>query len=230
MKNKILWLVSALSVVIAAVSLKYLPDSVPMHFDINGVADRYGSKAEMFVFPVMIVLLTIIYNVVSKKCRKNVDKNSDEKTAVVNRNNKKILDTSMIVIAFMFLFLQLAILYTVFKAAANNSADTMPDESYSFITAIMGVAFILLGNMMPKAKKNSAFGIRTHWSMANDKTWSMSNRFGSLILLISGVIMTVCALIFNGFVLAYIYLICLLASIVLSVAYSYSVYKKYGKE
>lgn len=178
----------------------------------------------------MMILMIIVYGVISKKQNKTEDKDSDDKKAVERRNNKKILDTSMIILAFVFLFLQIALLYTVFRATANNSADTMPDESYSFITAIMGVAFILLGNMMPKAKKNSAFGIRTHWSMANDKTWSMSNRFGGFVLLISGVIMTVCALIFNGFVLAYIYLICLLASIVLSVAYSYSVYKKYGKE
>lgn len=89
MKNKVLWLVSALSAVISVVSLKYLPDSVPMHFDLNGAADRYGSKAEMFIFPVMIVLLTIIYSVVSKKQIKNTDKNSDEKTTVIARFDSK---------------------------------------------------------------------------------------------------------------------------------------------
>lgn len=230
MKNKVLWLVSALSAVISVVSLKYLPDSVPMHFDLNGAADRYGSKAEMFIFPVMIVLLTIIYSVVSKKQIKNTDKNSDEKTTVINRNNVKIIGTSMVVVAFVFLFLQLAMLYTAFKATANNSADTMPAESYSFILAIIGVAFILLGNIMPKAKKNSSIGIRTPWSMANEKTWSMSNRFGGFVLLISGVIMTVCALIFDGLVIMYIYGAVILIAVILSLIYSYSVYKKYGKK
>lgn len=230
MKNKVLWLVSALSAVISVVSLKYLPDSVPMHFDLNGAADRYGSKAEMFIFPVMIVLLTIIYSVVSKKQIKNTDKNSDEKTTVINRNNVKIIGTSMIVVAFVFLFLQLVMLYTAFKATANNSADTMPAESYSFILAIIGVAFILLGNIMPKAKKNSSIGIRTPWSMANEKTWSMTNRFGGFVLLISGVIMTVCALIFDGLVIMYIYGAVILIAVILSLIYSYSVYIKYGKK
>ncbi len=230
MKNKVLWLVTAISAVISAVSYKYLPDSVPMHYDFNGTVDGYYPKATIFLFPAMMILMIIVYGVISKKQNKTEDKDSDDKNAVERRNNKKILDTSMTILTFVILFLQVALLYTVFKAAANNSADTMPDESYSFIAAIMGVTFILIGNMMPKAKKNSSFGIRTSWSMANDKTWSMSNRFGGYVLLISGVIMTVCALIFDGLVVMYIYGTVMLIAIVLSIAYSYSVYKKYGKE
>ncbi|MCQ2407192.1 MAG: SdpI family protein [Oscillospiraceae bacterium] len=230
MKTKIVWFVFAISTVISAASLKYLPDTIPIHYDFNGAVDGYASKESMFLFPAAMILTIIIYSVVSRMQTKAVNKDPENKKAVESKNNQKILDTSMNVLAIMLLFLQMAMLYTVLKATANNSPAIMPDESYSFIAAIMGMVFIILGNIMPKAKKNSLFGIKTPWSMANDKTWSMSNRFGGFALLISGVIMIVSALIFDGLVIMYIFVTTILIAAALSIAYSYSAYKKHGKE
>ena len=47
--------------------------------------------------------------------------------------------------------------------------------------------FIPLGNSMPKAQRNSAYGLRTKWSMANDRCWQQSQRFGGYTMVISGI-------------------------------------------
>ena len=41
---------------------------------------------------------------------------------------------------------------------------------------------------MPKAKKNSAVGLRCAWSMYNDVTWQKSNRFGGRAMMAAGLV------------------------------------------
>ncbi len=46
-----------------------------------------------------------------------------------------------------------------------------------------GIALIIIGNIMPKCKMNSIIGLRNVWSMKDERTWFLSQRFGGLILL-----------------------------------------------
>ena len=61
MKNRILnYALCLVALVSTVVALPYLPDSVPMHFDINGAVDRYGSKYEMLFIPAILILLNVL--------------------------------------------------------------------------------------------------------------------------------------------------------------------------
>ncbi len=57
--KKIMWAISILSFVLTAIVLQFMPDSVPMHYDLAGNPDRWGSKYENFLFPVVILLLSL---------------------------------------------------------------------------------------------------------------------------------------------------------------------------
>ena len=48
------------------------------------------------------------------------------------------------------------------------------------------MSLIPLGNIMPKAQRNSAFGLRTKWSTANDHCWQQSQRIGGYIMVVTG--------------------------------------------
>ena len=55
---------------------------------------------------------------------------------------------------------------------------------------------MLLGNVMPKARRNALFGLRTRWSMAEDEVWRKSQRFGGFsavalgfVLIVTGIFM-----------------------------------------
>ena len=59
MKNKILWIVTFIPTIVTAIVLKIMPDQVPMHYDAAGNIDRWGSKYENFIFPVIIIGMTL---------------------------------------------------------------------------------------------------------------------------------------------------------------------------
>lgn len=55
--KKIMWIVAMIPVVVTSVVLQFMPDIIPMHHDLEGNTDRWGSKTESFIFPVLFCLL-----------------------------------------------------------------------------------------------------------------------------------------------------------------------------
>lgn len=53
--KKLMWAISVFALVLTAVVLQFMPDSVPMHNDLAGNIDRWGSKCEKLLFPVIIL-------------------------------------------------------------------------------------------------------------------------------------------------------------------------------
>lgn len=48
--EKIMWTVAMIPVVVTSVVLQFMPDIIPMHHDLEGNTDRWGSKTESFIF------------------------------------------------------------------------------------------------------------------------------------------------------------------------------------
>lgn len=70
----------------------------------------------------------------------------------------------------------------------------MADNVIKLTNIGVGTMLIILGNLMPKVKRNGLFGLRTSWSMENDEIWNKSQRFGGKAAVICGfatVLMTV---------------------------------------
>ena len=57
--KKLMWAISVFALVLTAVVLQFMPDSVPMHYDLTGNIDRWGSKYENLLFPVIILFLSL---------------------------------------------------------------------------------------------------------------------------------------------------------------------------
>ena len=81
MKNKILWVLTIFPFLITLFAIQFMPDSVPMHYDIYGNIDRWGIKYELFILPSIILLLTMMWKVwissYNKKNEKIGDMTSD---------------------------------------------------------------------------------------------------------------------------------------------------------
>ena len=57
--KKAIWIASILPLIITAFLLRFLPDSVPMHYDLSGQIDRWGSKNENLIFPLFIFAMAL---------------------------------------------------------------------------------------------------------------------------------------------------------------------------
>lgn len=69
--KKIMWIVAMIPVVVTSVVLQFMPDIIPMHHDLEGNTDRWGSKTESFIFPVIILFITLFWHLLIYVFEKN---------------------------------------------------------------------------------------------------------------------------------------------------------------
>ena len=63
MKNKIMPIIAAASLIAAAAAMKFLPDEVPINYNVVGEVGGRGSKYWLFLFPLIAcIYLLLFYN------------------------------------------------------------------------------------------------------------------------------------------------------------------------
>lgn len=94
---------------------------------------------------------------------------------------------------------------------------------------IIGTVVMILGNIMPQAKKNFIFGLRTPWTLSNDKVWAISNRFTGRIFLLAGFLILLSVIIIPQHNSIFTISLVLLVAII-GTFHSYLVYKRVTNE
>ena len=59
--KRTVWLISSLPLVITAVALQFMPDTVPLHYNAAGEIDRWGSKYESLLFPAIALAMALVW-------------------------------------------------------------------------------------------------------------------------------------------------------------------------
>lgn len=155
-----------------------IPQTVPMHFGIDGKADRYGSKEELiWVVTAMSALAIGIYFLI-----RFLPRIDPKKTARYSAGTFKKLSFSLIV---FFSALQLFII---------NAAISGSFAMSKFMLPLMGLFFIYLGNLMHSVKPNYFFGIRTPWALEDENTWRATHQLASKLWLAGGLAITILTL------------------------------------
>lgn len=194
-----------------------LPDTVAAHFNISGQVDRYGSKYEALLFPAIILGIALFFFIIRKVAK--VASTDDDKTA----RNLDILDTAILLILVFF-----NVLCVFLLTVMNNPALMQNDTSLLFIIlcSAMGILFILLGNIMPKTRRNAWIGMRMKFCMDTDEHWYIANRAGGIALVLAGVCTIAGGLIFRGIVSIFVMVISLIVFLTVASIYSYGIIKK----
>ena len=55
----------------------------------------------------------------------------------------------------------------------------------------MGLMFVVIGNYMPKVRRNANMGIKTPWALADDENWYATHRFGGKCWMFGGLLVMV---------------------------------------
>ena len=63
----------------------------------------------------------------------------------------------------------------------------MPDPRY-LAMGTTGVLTLILGNVLPRARSNWWFGIRTPWTLSSETVWTKTHRVGGYMLSAAGVL------------------------------------------
>ena len=222
--NKVMWIISFVPLVITAVVLGFLPDKVPMHYNSEGEIDRWGSKYENLIFPIIIIFLALFWQMFIWYFEKKAAKSKEDKIRKEAVSNAKVLSIVSISMSVMYCIMQCFFLYKAYiEANAKVTGDVIDTAQMSCI--LLGLMFVVIGNFMPKTRRNGVVGFRIVWSMYNDVTWAKSNRFAGIALIIVGVLTIITSIFVEGMLATGLMLIYLFISLIVMVIYSYKVYK-----
>ena len=213
-----------LTVLSTIIMLFVLPDTVPVHFDISGAPDRWGSKFELLILPAVLIACAFTIDPMVKSYYKQAEEAKDEKEKAEHISNAKVLNITGIITMFLFFFMNLVTLYTTYIHVTPNSA--LPEfDMMRAVGFIMGIVIVVLGNYMPKTRNNRNIGFRFYWTMYNDVTWSKSNKFASYVLMIAGAIAAICSLFVPGEFASFLSIGALMISLPIIMIYAYIVYR-----
>ena len=227
--KRIMWFFALIPVAVTSIVLQFMPDIIPMHHDLAGNTDRWGSKMESFIFPVIIMFITLFWYLLIRVYEKKAVNAEVEKEQLEAKSAAKVLSIVGLSQAVMFGIMHYFILYSSYvQASTGGSKSSIDIAKVSCI--LCGIMFVVLGNFMTKAKKNSVVGVRTVWSMHNDNTWRKSNRFGAISIVVAGVLTIITAAFANGITSTILLLVYLLSATIIAILYSKKVYDQEKRE
>lgn len=215
-KKTAYYVLMVLPLIVTLIALPFLPDQIPAHYNAAGLADRWGSKYETLILPVMVILFGLFMLFMARvAARKETS----------GQNNEKICLITGLCFLAVFDVMTFCFLYGDYRRVENLSEAAL-DLNQS-IFGIMGIAMIVIGNVMPKLRRNSLIGLRTVWSTKNDTTWKKSQLFGGISFIIGGIAIVLLCLNTRGMACFWGAMGLLLLLIAVDVWYTYRVYRKY---
>jgi uncharacterized membrane protein len=161
-----------------------LPQRMPVHWGLHGDVNGYGSRAQgAFLLPGVMLVLWLLMQFLPR---------IDPRRA----NYAKFADT------YDLLVNSLVVLFAVMHAALVGTALGWPVSMERVAPALIGLEFIILGNALPRARPNWWFGIRTPWTLSNDRVWARTHRVGGYLLAGAGLVLLVAAALPGGWTFA----------------------------
>jgi uncharacterized membrane protein len=144
-----------------------IPNKVPMHWNIAGEIDRYGSRGSVLYIPLLnigIYLLMLFVPFIDPR-RKNYEM------------FERVYRTVRIAIGILLCLLSCMIIFSSIGYSVNVGLLVM-----LAITCL----FIVLGNLFGKIRPNYFVGVRTPWTLENEDVWMRTHRMaGKLWVFVS---------------------------------------------
>ena len=171
------------------------------------IPDMIPHKIGIFIFPIVILCVTFFWHLLI---------GTFEKKTVKASTDKERMEANCILYS------------SCVQENVNGSKVTVDIARISCI--LCGIIFVVVGNYMTKAKRNTVVGFRTAWSMYNDNTWRKSNRFGAISIVVAGVLTIITAAFANGITSTILLLVYLLSATIIAILYSKKVYDQEKRE
>lgn len=202
-------LISLIPFIFGFIFYDKLPDTMAVHFSDNNTADGFeGKLMALYGIPAfMIVIYIITYYFTLIDPRKS------------NQNN-----TLMNIILLFLPLLSVFVNGTIIYINLGNNINIVDIMNY-----ILGILFLLLGNYLPKVKRNYTLGIKLPWTLDNDYIWDKTHRMGGYVFITGGIGIIIVSLFLGEYKNIIIPLIIGLI-VVLPIIYSLILYKSILKK
>jgi uncharacterized membrane protein len=188
-----------------------LPDPMASHWNVNDEVNGYMSKFwGVFMVPLMTLGMFLLFLVIPS---------IDPLKANIAQFREAFNLFIVLIVAFMFYVHGLSLAWNLGYTSFKMSTSMLP---------AMGLLFIFIGFMLRKAKRNFFIGIRTPWTLSNDRVWDETHRLGSILFMASGVLAFIGG-IFGGMTAFWFLFVPLIGSTLFLLVYSYVLYQRETK-
>ena len=218
-------MIAALCLFVTLLVLRELPAEIPAHYDFAGNVTRFGSKYELLILPVILLLVSFGSRFLLLHLRRKAEQAGSDKERQAAAANAKVVVIVIFSQTLILSCIQGVVLYnTVLALRGEIFLSTFAGEK--LLTILCGSLLLVPGNILPKCRRNGMVGFRLPWTKYNDITWQKSNRFAGRMLVAAGVlgiVSTVFAPKGYGMFLLSVYI---MAAIVISTVRAWRVYRE----
>lgn len=180
----------------------HLPDRLPTHFSYTNEVDRYSSKAfVVFGMPALLTALQILcfFAACHEPQRLNI--------------SRKIYSAVFAIIP------AIAVLICILTYGTGLGYQI---NSGLLVNLFLGILFLVIGNYLPKVKRNFTMGIKIPWTLNSEDNWNKTHHLAGRLWMISGLLF-----IANSFFLnPALFIGALLLMVAIPGIYSFLLYKR----
>ena len=211
MTNKITLVIGgilvALNLIAGFLAYPHLPEKVPVHWNIAGEVDRWGSSWQgAFMIPLIILGLYLLFIFLPK-----ID---PKKKSYIQMGRAY----GSITLVIMFVF---TIIYFGTLGATMGYLENLP----SIVMIGVGTMLLVIGNYMGKLKHNYFVGIRTPWTLANEEVWYKTHRMAGPFWMVGGLLYIATSLMASSYLMIAI-VITIFILVFIPTVYSFVIFKR----
>lgn len=163
-----------------------LPERVPMHWNLHGEVDRWGSRTELVFWglgglAVLWLVLAVAYRLDPRQRARR-----DPEAPVAEQGARRTVEA-----------MTLALLAGLHMIMLTYSAGLL-SEPLRPLALGLAVMQLLFGNWMGRVRSNFFVGIRTPWTLSSEAVWRRTHRLAARMLVVGGLLSVPLALSLPG--------------------------------
>jgi uncharacterized membrane protein len=206
----IIWPIILVPAAYLALVWNKLPQKVALHFNLEGTADKFGSKNELLI---MIIVLTILVAAVYIFLPL-VYKIDPKKTAIANKTRLQRLGFA---IALFISFVDCMII--------NSAEQGGLRFNIRLIFGSIGLLWCIIGNYMHNIKPNYFAGLRLPWTLNNEENWRKTHLLAGKLWFAGGLLIGITCLFISGNLLLILFFCITIIITIIPCIYSYRLYR-----
>lgn len=183
-----------------------MPEKIPSHWNAQGQVDGYMPKCwGLFLMPFISLGLFLLFVLIPK---------IDPLKANIEKFRRYYDIFVVLVIAFLFYLYLLTIFWNI----------GMRFNMIQLLVPAFGILFYYCGILIENSKRNWFIGVRTPWTLSNEKVWDKTHKIGGKLFKIAGVI-SLLGVFFQNYALFFVLIPVILVA-VYTIIYSYFEYQR----
>lgn len=205
----------AVPAILVAILYSGLPETIPVHFNAEGQADKYEHKFSIWIYTGILFTVGLgMYLLVS-----NIHKIDPKKTANVSADTYKAI--AMIVVVF------LTVINTSIVLSMSNTFTKF--GILKVVLPAVGLLLAIMGYFMHNIKPNYFIGLRLPWTLEDEDNWAATHQLAAKLWVPAGLLVAVLAIVFPFMVAFIITMAITLVIVIIPAIYSYRFFKQRKK-